>query len=355
MQTIIGKQCSEPAVQPRFTLSPVLPSAARLSAPVVAAPSPPRLKPAGKSPARPAGTNGSHGANRGLVEALRHSKVYQDYERAFMEATGLPVTLRPVESWQLPLHGQRHEAPYCALIAQNSRACASCLQMQESLSQAATQEPHTMVCSAGLCETAVPVRLGERVVGYLQTGQVFRKKPTNSQFEKAATRLNQNGIQLERNRLKEAFFATRVMPEKQQDSAVTLLKIFAQHLSMLSNQVLVQQENAEPPVITKAKAYIEEHQAEDLSLGQVAKAVATSSFYFCKIFKKMTGINFTEYLSRVRIEKSKNLLLNPNLRVSEIAYEVGFQSLTHFNRVFKRVLGQSPTDYRAQLTGAARV
>ena len=63
----------------------------------------------------------------------------------------------------------------------------------------------------------------------------------------------------------------------------------------------------------------------------------------------MTGLNFTDYLSRVRIEKAKNLLLNPNLRVSEIAFEVGFQSLTHFNRVFKKILGQSPTDYRSQL------
>ena len=84
---------------------------------------------------------------------------------------------------------------------------------------------------------------------------------------------------------------------------------------------------------------------------QVAKAVNTSTFYFCKMLKKVTGINFTDYLSRVRIEKSKNLLLNPNLRVSEIAFEVGFQSLTHFNRVFKKILGQSPTEYRAQLLG----
>jgi len=53
----------------------------------------------------------------------------------------------------------------------------------------------------------------------------------------------------------------------------------------------------------------------------------------------------------VRIEKSKNLLLNPNLRISEIAFEVGFQSLTHFNRVFKKVLGQSPTEYRAKVLG----
>jgi AraC-like DNA-binding protein len=51
----------------------------------------------------------------------------------------------------------------------------------------------------------------------------------------------------------------------------------------------------------------------------------------------------------VRLERAKNLLLNPNLRISEIAYEVGFQSLTHFNRVFKRILGRSPTDYRVRL------
>ena len=45
------------------------------------------------------------------------------------------------------------------------------------------------------------------------------------------------------------------------------------------------------------------------------------------MFKKVTGLNFTDYVSRIRIEKAKNLLLNPNLRISEIAYEVGFQSL----------------------------
>ena len=95
-----------------------------------------------------------------------------------------------------------------------------------------------------------------------------------------------------------------------------------------------------------------QHQSEDISLGQVAKAVSTSTFYFCKMFKKVTGINFTDYVSRVRVENAKNLLLNPNLRVSEIAYEVGFQSLTHFNRVFKKVIGRSPTEYRRQLAHA---
>ena len=290
-------------------------------------------------------------SDRALIEALSNSKVFQDYERAFTEATGLPVALRAVESWQLPHHGHRNESPFCALVLETSRACASCLQVQEKLSTGAANEPYTVSCPAGLCDTAIPVRLGDRLLGFLQTGQVFRKTPTRTQFERTLRLVNEWGVRVEPAKLEQAYFNTRVVPNRQHEAVVKLLSIFAQHLSMLSNQVVLQQDNAEPPVITRAKEFIQEHQTDNLRLGHVAKAVNTSTFYFCKMFKKVTGINFTDYLSRVRIEKSKNLLLNPNLRVSEIAFEVGFQSLTHFNRVFKKILGQSPTEYRAQLLG----
>ncbi len=298
--------------------------------------------------------NGNGGGDRSLIEALSGSKVFQEYERAFAEATGMPVALRPVETWQLPHHGKRKEGPFCALVSEKSRACASCLRVQERLSEAAIREPRTIGCPNGLCDTAVPVRLGDRLIGFLQTGQVFRQKPTQKQFERAARQVTEWGVDVELERLRHAYFSTLVVPRRRHDSVVKLLSIFAQHLAMLSNQVIVQHENAEPPVITRAKEYIHEHQTENLRLSHVAKAVNTSTFYFCKVFKKATGINFTDYLSRVRIEKSKNLLLNPNLRVSEIAFEVGFQSLTHFNRVFKKVLGQSPTEYRVQLLGTGR-
>jgi AraC-like DNA-binding protein len=293
-----------------------------------------------------------NGNVRTLIDTLSKSRIYQDYERSFSEATGLPVALRAVESWQLSFHGKRNENPFCDMMAQKSRACAACLQVQEKLSQQAVYQPETVTCQAGMSDTAVPVRLGDRLIGFLQTGQLFRKKPTQAQFERTMKLVAEWGIEVNRDKLKEAYFSTPVLSHIHHESVVKLLSIFAQHLSMLSNQVVVQQGNAEPPVITRAKEFINEHQTEELSLGRVAKAVNTSSFYFCKMFKKVTGINFTDYLSRVRIEKSKNLLLNPNLRVSEIAFEVGFQSLTHFNRVFKRILGQSPTEYRLQLIGS---
>jgi AraC-like DNA-binding protein/ligand-binding sensor protein len=287
-----------------------------------------------------------------LIEGLAGSKIYQDYERAFSEATGLPVALRSVESWQLPHRGKRFENPFCEMLSQKSRSCAACLQVQQQLSETAATEAKTLTCQAGLCEMAVPVRTGDKLIGFLTTGQIFCKKPTEAQFNRTLKLLAGWGVQLNEKELREAYFNTRVLSSRQHESVVKLLSIFAEHLSMVSNRIVLQEQNAEPVAITRAKQFIAEHQGEELRLDQVATAVHTNKCYFCKMFKKGTGINFTDYVSRVRTERAKNLLLNPNLRVSEIAYEVGFQSLTHFNRVFKRILGQSPTDYRGQLAGA---
>jgi AraC-like DNA-binding protein/ligand-binding sensor protein len=290
--------------------------------------------------------------NSKFIEALSRSQIYQDYERAFTRTTGLPLSLRPLESWQLAHHGKKSENPFCALMAEQNRACAACLEAQHQIAAAAGCGPRTVKCFAGLCETGVPVSVGEEVLGFLQTGEVFLKKPTRAQFARTAKQLVDWGWKVDLRRLEEAYFQTRVITPAQYESVLHLLTIFAQHLALVSNQLLVARANAEPPAITRAKQFIHEHQADEISLGDVAHAVNTSTFYFCKLFKKATGLNFTDYLSRVRIEKAKNLLLNPNLRVSEIAFAAGFQSLTHFNRVFRRITGESPTAYRTKLAKA---
>ena len=102
--------------------------------------------------------NGNGNANRALVEALITSKVYQEYERAFNDMTGLPIALQPIETWQLPHHGKRNENPFCALMSQKSRACAACLQVQERLCEKATVEPQSLSCPGGFATP--PCRCG---------------------------------------------------------------------------------------------------------------------------------------------------------------------------------------------------
>ena len=102
----------------------------------------------------------------------------------------------------------------------------------------------------------------------------------------------------------------------------------------------------EPVDVWKARNFIHEHSDEELSLTQVAKAVDISPNHLSEKFKQVTGVNFVEYIARTRLEKARGLLHNPNLRGNEIAFAAGFQSLSQFNRVFKKCSGKSPTEYR---------
>jgi YesN/AraC family two-component response regulator len=103
---------------------------------------------------------------------------------------------------------------------------------------------------------------------------------------------------------------------------------------------------AEPVEIWKARKFIEEHSSEELSLGRVAKAASISPNYLSEKFKQVTGIKFVDYIARTRFEKASKLLNDVDLRISEIAFAVGFQSLSQFNRVFKKLSGKSPTEFR---------
>jgi AraC-like DNA-binding protein/ligand-binding sensor protein len=289
--------------------------------------------------------DGMNGSDE-IIGRIAESSTFRDYAKAFSDVTGMPIALRSVDSWQLPHPGSRGENRFCALMAGQSRSCAAFLQMQETLARVVADSPCTLTCSYGLAETAAPVKLGSQTVALLQTGQVFTRKPTEPAFRKAMSKAGDLGGSGNFDNARRAFFGTPVIAPDKIESVGTMLATFSDHLAMKMNQIAMQRANAVPQTIAKAIEFIRDHHAETLSLPQVAGAVRSSVFYFCKLFSKATGKTFTEHVSHVRIERAKQLLLNPNLRISEIAYAVGFQSLAHFNRVFRRVAGETPTAYR---------
>src|SRR5438094_830092 len=136
-------------------------------------------------------------SNKQLIDMLRRSRLFRDYESVFSKATGLPLALRPADYWQLEHQGKKNENPFCALLAE--------------------------------------------------------------------------------------------------------------------------QQNSEPPMVRKAREYIDKHKTEPLSLAAVASAAGASVFHFCKVFRKSTGLRFTDYVTRVRLEEARTQLLNPGRRISEVA------------------------------------
>jgi len=104
---------------------------------------------------------------------------------------------------------------------------------------------------------------------------------------------------------------------------------------------------AEPVEIWKARKFIHEHSDEELSLTKVAKLVSISPTHLSDKFKEVTGVNFVHYIAQTRTEKARELLQDQHLRITEIAFAVGFQSVSQFNRVFKKLTRRSPSQFRA--------
>lgn len=292
-------------------------------------------------------------ANRQLIHALLRSRLFRDYESVFTKATGLPLTLQPLEYWQLAHHGKKQENPFCALLAEHPATLAVCLQAHASMIHHTGVLPHSVICPFGLTETAVPVKLGDKTIGYLRIGQVLRHTRLKSDTAKVARTVSQHGVRFT-NVLRDAWEKNLRIPPEKYSAIVSLLTFFAEQLSTLANQIMLEKNKAEPLMVRKAREYITKNRTASLSLTEVATACGASVFHFCKIFKKTTGLTFTYYVARVRLEAAKAELLDPNRRISEVAYDVGFQSLTQFNRVFKRVFGQSPTEFRAHLHSSPR-
>ena len=284
-------------------------------------------------------------------EALAQSKVVREYEEAFREATGLPLRLVP-EGVSDKRHGfGRHENEFCEMVSQTEAGCAACLKTQQAALKKLGKKlaPHVVSCFAGLSEVAVPVVIGGQHIATLLSAQVFRRPQTKEDFSRLAAKLIGWGLQTNLARAEEAYFHTRVVTEEQFRAMVRLLTLFAHHLAEFGSRCIIAARHDEPAPVTRAKDYVKANSADHVTMRGAAEYVHLSAFYFCKMFKKATGMTFTEYVSRVRIEKAKNLLANPHARVSEVAFASGFQSIPHFNRVFRKYAGMAPRQYRLSI------
>jgi AraC-like DNA-binding protein len=150
-------------------------------------------------------------------------------------------------------------------------------------------------------------------------------------------------------RIKTAFFKSHVSSRRQLQASLRLLTIFARFLAEDANRNLLTSQIHEQPCIAEAKRFILAHAGEPLRLSEVAQQLHTSAQYFSKFFKKAAGVGFSEFLTRVRVENAKALLAKPGLLTHEVANQVGFGSLSQFNRAFRRYAGCSPKEYRISL------
>ena len=286
-----------------------------------------------------------------LHEKIAASEIFRDYQEAFRCATGLPlriVSADPDDGCLDPEEINRN--PFCDALAVCKTACHACIETsQHMIKKGSCNGPISCHCFAGLVTTAVPVKLGSSIVAYLKTGQVFHRQPDEESFNEVLEKIGRKALGKKAiNDLRTAYFQTRTVDPQRYNAMITLLKHFSGELGQHAESLAIINEGSEPATVTRARSFIHSNLNESLTLEQVAQEAGTSESHFCRLFKEATGLTLTDYVNRCRIEWTKKELLNSEQRISEIAFKVGYQSLSQFNRSFARIIGTSPTNWRRQ-------
>ena len=215
--------------------------------------------------------------------------------------------------------------------------------------------------SSALAEENLLERYGRSVELLMDTLGQFQAQQAAQQLEESAMAVP--GVRgrelLELVRSAGKLFALRVCGEDarqetehfekqclQCSRASDLFVCLRQFQGHLLERTLQRRESGSQRPIRVAKQYVQSHYSQNITLEDVCAATGFSVSYFSALFKKETGEGFAKYLTRVRMERAKELLQETNLPVAEICSQVGYGDLKHFNQTFKKVTSLSPGQYR---------
>ena len=274
--------------------------------------------------------------------------VVHEYAKAVHQATGTALILVPPEPPSRRLHFGLAENPFCAAMSRTVGGCQACLRVQRELCVRLSHKlaPHAIRCFAGLMDFVVPVLIGGQHRASFLGGHVLCEKPTQRGFAKVSAQLVAWGLKRDLPQLEAAYFQTPVLSEAQLRAIMRVVTYLAQNLAEWATHQAVVRGPHEPLPIRQVKEFAAAHLGDHQLLPAAARQVHLHPCYLSRLFKKATGIHFIDYVSRVRVEKAKRLLIDPSSRINEIAYACGFGSIPHFNRVFKKHTGMAPTVYR---------
>ncbi len=264
----------------------------------------------------------------------------------FSQATCTNVGLAALDG--AALFPQRTQFPrFCQLVGADPAGAHACRQAAvESVKYALDYgSPYIYRCHAGLIEWCIPIVVDGICLGMVVGGQVAMWDMDDVAVQEILEGLRPLGIRSEQ--LEGMIREIPVMTSSRVQAVATTLSLAISHLVSSDHwrDILA---GIDPPGATAAEvvSYIKSHYWKQLSVEGIASAFYVSPSYLSRLFRRETGYSIVSYLTRVRLEKAKELLAGSDLTAWQIADRVGFSDQSYFSRVFKMHEGVSPAQYR---------
>jgi AraC-like DNA-binding protein len=294
-------------------------------------------------------------------DLIRRTTWFRRYAKAFETVTGMK--LHAVSGHWLADRAGKWEAihPFCRAFHGIVGTPCSCrrtlIEIAENRAGGSRGTLMKVRCPAGLSVYALPVDIPVPDGVLLVTGRVLETRPgpdAKKPFRQGLADLLVAFPSGDRGDVAQLERKVRVVPTGLLHAQLQLMGLIAAELTLLADRFIERTRAVENAAIRKAKEIIDAGHVENLHLPATAKACGMSPYHFSRVFHRETGLTFSTYLNRARIENMKRLLGEPARSVAEAAFQAGFQSISQANRAFRAATGKSPTAYRRGRAEAGR-
>jgi len=236
---------------------------------------------------------------------------------------------------QLPPEQRIHTCPVCDTAKKTPEGFAACFRCRNTVLKWCIRHKRSFggYCVKGVYEYCHPVVRGTEVPAVIFIGNILTGNP--QQQHTLNKYVDQNLLQ------------TMQADFTRQDCARTA-GVLESYILFLLDRYGNTMEASTDALMENIKHYITENMLFEFSMADLSAVFNYNEKYLCRLFKEKNGRSIKEYCNTSKVEKAKNLIKSSNLRISEVATQSGFNNVTYFNRIFKKLTGLSPQEYRTR-------
>jgi len=244
-----------------------------------------------------------------------------------------------------------HRTRFCEIVKSNRkmRSCGGYDGTKMTALAARLRRPFVNICHAGVAEVIVPIMYLGRHVATIFCGQVVTEKVERRGFDGVRRRVEGLGVDI--NALRRAYDNLPRMPERKLLQIGRVISLVGSRLAEGIGHKSMEMEAIlhGHPRMEKAIAFVREHCCEDVTVEEAARVCGVSTAYFCRLFRRFTGVSFKRYVTELRMARAQQLLVDTSLNIIEIALQVGYSRHSYFSRRFREFVGVTPRDFRKRV------
>jgi len=282
-----------------------------------------------------------------IFEHLAASPDFTRFSEVLADLAGIAMTLlSPEGEFHIPF-GDGNKNRICRLIRTTEKGASRCnaCDLRNNLKAGLLGKPLLYRCHAGFYDINLPIFVQGRHVASISSGQLLTEPPSQEGLARIRRRLA--WLNAAPGELRRAYWSAPYLPEEKIRCVMRLLEIYSVQLCESLHRIRDLESRLERTELRKAKEYVAERFTDpDLGLVGAASHAGLSPAHFSHLFRRETGVAFTRYVQRVRLEEAKRLLKTSEQSVSEICFACGFNSLPHFIRVFRTLERTTPGRFR---------